>query len=58
LNGSFELDIDELKQNIGEYLNQEGSSFLTDYSSNIIIRIKQKKKVISTFEVSLSAQVG
>jgi len=39
-------------------LNQEGSSFLTDYSSNIIIRIKQKKKVISTFEVSLSAQVG
>jgi hypothetical protein len=58
LNGSFELDIDELKQNIGEYLNQEGSSFLTDYSSNIIIRIKQKQKVISTFEVFLSAQVG
>jgi|GEM_PF-4989470 len=58
LNGSFEFDIDELKQNIGEYLYQEGSTFLTDYSSNIIIRIRQKKKVITTFEVYLSAQVG
>lgn len=58
LTGTFEFDIEELKKDIGDYLYSEHSSFRTEYATQVVFRVKKKNKIITTFEVSLSAQVG
>ena len=58
LTGTFEFDIEELKKDIGDYLYSEHSSFRTEYATQVVFRVKKKNKIIATFEVSLSAQVG
>jgi hypothetical protein len=58
LKGTFEFDIEELKKDIGDYLYSEHSSFRTEYATQVVFRVKKKNKIIATFEVRLSAQVG
>lgn len=58
LTGTFEFDIEELKKDIGDYLYSEHSSFRTEYATQVVFRVKKKNKIIATFEVRLSAQVG
>lgn len=58
LKGVLSFDIEEFKSELSEYLYSEGSSFRGEFVTHVVFRIKKKNKVISTFELSLSAQVG